>query len=93
MANTGPNSNGSQFYITLVRARWLDRNHVVFGKIIKGMVSGSYTMSVNLATYSVITTHSLMHTIPVSVSGEKVIEQHRLLDLAHAHVLVYLLGF
>lgn len=39
MANTGKNSNGSQFYITLVKARWLDHSHVVFGKVTKGMVS------------------------------------------------------
>ncbi|XP_067933301.1 uncharacterized protein [Watersipora subatra] len=37
MANTGKNTNGSQFYITLVKARWLDRNHVIFGKVIKGL--------------------------------------------------------
>ena len=42
MANTGKNTNGSQFYITLVRARWLDKSHVVFGKVIKGLVSNDY---------------------------------------------------
>lgn len=37
MANSGPNTNGSQFFLTFVKCEWLNGKHTVFGTVVEGI--------------------------------------------------------
>jgi peptidylprolyl isomerase len=55
MANSGPNTNGSQFFITHRATSWLDGKHTVFGKVIKGMgVVNAIKQNDNIDTLRII---------------------------------------
>jgi peptidylprolyl isomerase len=67
MANKGPNSNGSQFFINTVKTSWLDNKNVVFGMVLSGfeLVDEIEAVGTNEGTPQVeVTIHSSGELLP-----------------------------
>lgn len=71
VANCGPNTNGSQFFITMTTASWMDGAHVVFGRVIEGMdvVKKVEAFSV-AATIASLTTHEPRKVVVIRDCGQ-----------------------
>ncbi len=94
MANAGPNTNGSQFYITLADRSYLDGNYTLFGQVVDGMdvvnkiVQGDTIKSVNIvrigekANEFKVTEESFRKMVDEAIAKVKLTEEKRLKDEA-----------
>ena len=71
MANSGPNTNGSQFFITEVPTPWLDGRHTIFGEIIKGLDTVSSIANVKTGAQDKPVEPVIMEKVSIITKGDE----------------------